>query len=141
MYTGSCLCGGIRFEIDGELPPIQVCHCTQCRKAQGAPLATNVPVPSERFRLLDGQELLRGFESSPGKQRMFCSRCGSPILSRRNDLPGVVRLRMGTIDGHVNARPAAHYWVAAKANWWNITDDLPQFAGGRQPVAADGEER
>ncbi|WP_290537184.1 hypothetical protein [Alcanivorax sp.] len=42
MYTGSCLCGGVTFEIAGELAPIQVCHCQQCRKAQGTALVTNI---------------------------------------------------------------------------------------------------
>jgi hypothetical protein len=44
MYTGSCLCGGVAYEIDGELEPIQVCHCSQCRKAQGTAIVTNIPV-------------------------------------------------------------------------------------------------
>jgi hypothetical protein len=131
MYTGSCLCGGLRFEIDGELDTIQVCHCGQCRKAQGTAMATNAPVPSERFRIVAGADLLRGFESSAGKQRMFCSRCGSPIISRRDDMPEVVRVRVGAIDGPINARPVAHFWVGSKADWWDINDELPQFVAGR----------
>lgn len=133
MHTGSCLCGGIRYAIDGELEAIQICHCGQCRKAQGAAFVTNIPVAAERFRLLAGSELLREFESSPGKLRCFCSRCGSPVLSRRLADPGTLRIRAGLLDGPVAARAIAHFYVGTKADWWSIGDELPQFEAGYTP--------
>lgn len=133
MHTGGCLCGGIRYEIDAELAPIQICHCGQCRKAQGAAFVTNIPVPSNFFRVTAGSELLREFESSPGKLRCFCSRCGSPVLSRRTADPETVRIRAGTLDGVLVTRPVAHFHVASKANWWDISDTLPQFEAGHVP--------
>nr|WP_298173112.1 GFA family protein [uncultured Pseudomonas sp.] len=54
MYTGSCLCGGVQFRIDAQLEPIQLCHCSQCRKAQGGPFASNIPVNLADFHLLGG---------------------------------------------------------------------------------------
>ncbi len=128
MYTGSCLCGGIRFTIEGELAPIDVCHCRQCRKAQGTAFATNFPVASSAFQLTQGAELLSEFESSPGKMRVFCRRCGSPIFSRRVARPDTVRVRAGTINEPLATRPHAHFYVASKSNWWPIDDGLPQFA-------------
>lgn len=130
MYTGSCLCGGVAYEIDGELAPIQVCHCSQCRKAQGTALVTNIPVSTQQFRLLRGSELLSAYESSPGKQRVFCKVCGSPIYSQRRDLPTVLRLRAGTLDGDLPTRPVAHYFHDSRANWFEVNDTLPKFAGG-----------
>jgi hypothetical protein len=94
-YTGSCLCGGITFRVETELEPIQVCHCAQCRKAQGGPFAAVIPVAASTFKLLSGEHLLKFYESSPGKQRVFCGCCGSPIYSRRQALPAVVRVRAG----------------------------------------------
>ena len=132
-YTGSCLCGGVSFRIEGELEPIQVCHCRQCRKAQGGPLVTVVPVAASAFRLLSGEELLEAYESSPGKQRLFCSACGSPVLSRRHSLPGVVRVRAGLIDGPLPVRPAWHAHTGSKCNWWAIEDGLPQYEGAYAP--------
>lgn len=111
MHSGSCLCGQIKFDIDGELAPIQVCHCQQCRKAQGGPFATNIPVLSSNFYLRTGAEVCQEFESSPGKKRVFCSRCGSPIFSKRDGLPGVLRIRAGTIDGRLNTKPVAHAYM------------------------------
>lgn len=130
LTRGRCLCGDVRFEIDGPLAPIQVCHCEQCRKAQGTPFATNIPVAASAFRITGGENLLAGFESSPGKRRMFCSRCGSPIFSRRDAQLEVVRVRAGTLDGPLVTRPSAHFHTAGKRNWWPIDDGLPQFAQG-----------
>ena len=58
MHTGSCLCTGVRFEVAGPLAPIEVCHCSQCRKAQGGPVGTNLQVRRADFRLLSGEHLL-----------------------------------------------------------------------------------
>ena len=135
MLTGSCLCGGIQFRIDAELEPIQVCHCSQCRKAQGTPFATNTPVAESAFHLLSGLELLVSYESSAGKARVFCSRCGSPIYSRKDTLPGVLRIRAGLINEPLSARPAAHFHTGSKANWWPIDDGLPQFEDWYRPVS------
>lgn len=136
MYTGNCLCGGIHFRIQGELEPIQVCHCSQCRKAQGTAFATNTPVKETAFLLDGGAELLRSFEASPGKQRVFCSKCGSPIYSKKDTLPGVLRIRAGLINEPLAARPAAHFYTGSKANWWPINDDLPQFEAAYVPQKA-----
>lgn len=127
VHRGSCLCGGVTFRINAPLQPIQICHCGQCRKAQGTVFATNTPVNETDFELLSGAELLKVFESSPGKQRVFCSQCGSPVYSKNIRVPGVLRIRAGLIDEPVTATLAAHFQVASKCSWWPITDDLPQF--------------
>jgi hypothetical protein len=80
--------------VESELEPIQVCHCMQCRKAQGGAFAAVIPVAVSAFHLLSAEHLLKSHESSPGKQRVFCACCGSPIY-RRPSLPSVVRVRAG----------------------------------------------
>lgn len=108
-YTGSCLCGGVQFRIAGKLEPIQVCHCVQCRKAQGTAVATNVPVSTHEFTLAQGADLLSTFESSPGKKRVFCKVCGSPLYSTRDSLPDVLRIRIGLINEIIDAPLEAHF--------------------------------
>ncbi len=76
MYTGSCLCGGVRYELASELGPIDVCYCQMCRKASGGPLATNASVAAAAFQATAGKELLAPYESAPGEYRHFCSLCG-----------------------------------------------------------------
>lgn len=130
MYTGNCLCGGVQFSINEALAPIQVCHCKQCRQAQGTPFVTNIPVSASAFNITSGQALLKGYASSPGKQRVFCVDCGSPIYSARDNVPDTVRIRAGLINEPLDTRPAFHMYTGDKSNWWDISDDLPQYECG-----------
>jgi hypothetical protein len=125
MFSGSCLCGAVRYRVRSELPPIQVCYCGMCRKAQGTPFATNIPVPAEAFELLSGAAALREYQSSAGKLRVFCGTCGSPIYSRRDGLD-VLRIRAGLLEQPL-AAALIHCQVASKCDWWEIRDPGPQF--------------
>jgi hypothetical protein len=123
--TGGCLCGGIRFVVDGPFGVVANCHCTMCRRAQGCAFATNASVARSDFQITKGADLLTEYESSPGKMRCFCRVCGSPIFSHRLAVPKWVRVRFGTFDVDPGVRPALHYAVESKAPWYEITDSLP----------------
>ena len=105
----------------------------QCRKSQGGPFATVVPVDVSAFRLVSGEHLLKAYESSPGKQRLFCGECGSPVYSRRQSLPSIVRVRVGLFNEPLNVRLGWHAHVRSKCNWWPIDDALPQYLDGYVP--------
>ena len=132
-YTGSCQCGQVRFRVESELEPIQLCYCAQCRKAHGGAFAAVIPVEVSAFRLLGGEEALKAYESSPGKERVFCGQCGSPVYSRRPSLPTVLRVRAGLIDEPVPVKPVWHAHVGSKCSWWSIDDQLPQYPEGYHP--------
>ena len=100
MLTGSCLCRGVAYEADVSLERIVHCHCQTCRKTHGAAFSSVTAVPREKFRWVRGQELLGAFESSPGKFRRFCTRCGSHVMAERTAQP-VVLLRLGCLDTSV----------------------------------------
>ncbi len=127
MLTGSCLCGGVHYQYDGEISEIALCHCGQCRKAQGSAFATNAPLLSAHFQITQGETLLKTFYSSAIKKRVFCGNCGSPLYSQRDDKPDVLRLRIGTLDSPITATPSYHIYCNSKAEWWQINDDLPKF--------------
>jgi hypothetical protein len=133
VLTGGCLCGSVRYRIGGGPLGMYHCHCAQCRRASGASFATNLTVRSEDFALDAGGRELASFESSPGKRRHFCSRCGSPVFSRAEALPQLVSVRAGTLDGDPGVRPGAHLYVGAKAPWTEICDGVAQREGGLLP--------
>jgi hypothetical protein len=135
-HHGSCLCEGVRFSITGPLAPIEVCHCAQCRRAQGGPFATNIPVAASALTFSAGEHLLQSHESSPGKDRVFCRVCGSPVFSRRASLPDVVRIRAGLLHEPLPTKPAFHAFTASKASWWPLCDDLPQHSEGASSAAS-----
>ena len=132
---GSCLCGGIRYEIDGPLGRVVNCHCSMCRKATGAAFRTRARVPTAAFRWVQGEELVSGYDSSPNETRTFCRVCGATLPTFFRDRPGELGLPLGTLDGDPGVRPSAHVWVDSKAPWWTITDDLPRHGEGIAPAA------
>jgi len=129
MMEGGFLSGSVRFRINGKLGPVAYCHCKQCQRASGSAFAANAPLRTPYFELMSGDDLVSEYESSPGKFRAFCRRCGSPVYSRREAEPEVRRIRLGTLDSDPERRPLAHVWVGEKAPWFTIEDSLPQYLG------------
>ena len=127
-YTGSCLCGGLRYEIQGEIGDIIQCHCQRCRKANGTAFATNAPIQKADFNIVQGEHLLKKFQSTETTARCFCTDCGSPIISIKAETPDVYRLRIGTLDTPLQQKPTQHIFVASKAEWDSICDDVAQYA-------------
>ena len=127
IYTGSCLCGAIRYEIYGEIGEVIQCHCKRCRKANGTAFATNAPIQKADFKIVQGEHLLKKFASTPTTARCFCSECASPIISIKAETPDTYRLRIGTLDTPLEYKPVMHIFTAYKAEWDTICDSLPQY--------------
>jgi len=129
MIKGSCLCGKVSYTYQGDIQEIALCHCSQCRKAQGGAFATNSPVETKNLTF-SGSEFIKEFQSNNIKVRAFCSNCGSPLYSARSDLPQVKRLRMGTVETEFTCENKYHIYADSKASWHDITDHYPQFTEG-----------
>jgi hypothetical protein len=127
MHEGSCLCGRIRYAVDGELGPLVNCHCRTCRKAHAAAFNTSSRVPRESFRWIAGASEVAGYESTPGKTRFFCPRCGSHLMAAWDGASEVV-LRVGSLDTDPGTKPRTHIWTSQRAPWHEIADSLPQLA-------------
>lgn len=126
MTTGSCQCGGIKFEIE-KVTALTHCHCSVCRKTTGASFATFAHVRSERFKLRSGEELINpGYEWMPGHARSFCRRCGSPA-PKFVEATGMVSVPAGLLDGDPGVRPSMHVFVSSKVAWVDLDDDLAKF--------------
>ena len=98
MLTGHCLCGSVRYEIDGEPLALLYCHCEECRRATGSSLNTSIFVRRSDFRTVGGEDILAFHESSPGNRRHFCSKCGSPVFKHFPEPPDLMTVRAGTLN-------------------------------------------
>jgi hypothetical protein len=127
MLKGRCLCGKVRYEIDGVLGPVVMCHCSVCRHVTGSAFATNASVEAKAFRIVSGEKSIKSFESSKGQFRHFCKRCGSPLYGASKSFPYVVRVRLGSLEDAGGARPVAHIWHGSKSEWFDITDKLNRY--------------
>ena len=94
MVKGQCLCGEVAFELDAaRIVLFNNCYCKKCQRDSGTGFVSQLQVPRENFRWLQGENTIRLFESSPGVKRAFCEVCGS-------------RLPMNEVDGNIVPVPA-----------------------------------
>ena len=128
--TGSCLCGGVRFELTQPFRRASHCHCSRCRKHSGTFGLTQGRVPRDGFRLLQGEELIRVYRPSGGMAKAFCSVCGSSLFGGTWPDGPEVSIRLGALDADPGIRPQYRSHTASAAPWDTIPDDgLPRYAG------------
>jgi hypothetical protein len=125
VHRGTCLCGAVEYAFDGEPLALANCHCSLCRKSHGAAFVTHAVVPAPAFRIVRGAEALSRYASSPGYLRAFCTTCGSRLFEETPR--GIVAVAAGSLDSVPAEGPRLHFFVASKAPWFTITDDLPRF--------------
>lgn len=124
---GSCLCGAVRYEVEQLDGPIAHCSCRTCRKAHAAAFTTTARVQRKHWRWIVGDDLLAAFESSPGKKRYFCPKCGSHIFAKWDHEEEFI-LRVATLDDPPPAEPAAHIWRSHEIAWLKFGNGIPSFA-------------
>lgn len=127
--SGSCLCGGVRFEVTQPFVRANHCHCSRCRKHSGTFGETQARVPRQGFRLLEGEELIRVFRPAEGAAvKAFCVECGSSLFGARWPEGPEISVRLGALDGDPVIRPQYHSFVDSRAPWDELPDDgLPRF--------------
>lgn len=137
--AGGCLCGGVRYEINGPFLRAGHCHCSRCRRHSGAAVCTQGRVRHEQFRLVRGEDRVRTYREAGQAAKAFCAECGSSLFGGTWPEGPEVSVRLGTLDGDPGIRPQYHAFVDSRAPWDEIHDDLPRYPGRRDPAAAGPE--
>ena len=126
---GSCLCGGVVYEVRGTLDVIKNCHCYRDRKATGSAHDSCLLAAASALRWLQGEALLVVYSlpEAPGFRTGFCRVCGTNLPAMVPDATSL-GIPAGALDNDPGARDRYHIFCGAKAPWFEIADDLPQFA-------------
>ena len=125
-HTGGCLCGGVRYRVEGALREVRACHCSQCRRTSGHFVAAT-SAPKSALSLLQG-DTLRWYRSSPAAERGFCSNCGGNLFWR--PLEGeLISISAGTLDTPTHLKIVEHIFVADKSDYYTINDEVPMKQG------------
>lgn len=123
-FTGQCLCGAVRYRIDGKPQLVAICHCTHCRRQSGSAFSVNALVARAGYRQEGTTRVFTDAGSSGGAvYRHFCPRCGSPILSALPGLPDHVLVKAGTLDNPETLAPSRELWCDSALPW------LPEVPG------------
>jgi hypothetical protein len=129
--SGSCLCGALHYEVADEFGYAMNCHCSDCRKATGSAFKPFGGIEHEKLKITKGEEHVSVFGDRSANHDVRCATCGSLLYSVVRD-GAFVHVTMGTLIDEPTVRPTAHIFVADKAPWFEIKDDLPQHRKHRR---------
>jgi hypothetical protein len=127
---GSCLCGGVRFNITAPFRRANICHCARCQKHPGTAGLAQGRIPKDSCELLAGSELIETYRPPGGMAKAFCRRCGSSLFGGTWPDGPEISIRLGVLDTDHGIAPQYHSFAASKASWETLPDDgLPRYAG------------
>ena len=126
MISGSCLCGQVRYEVEGKISPIWLCHCSKCRRRTGSAFHASAFCGADKFSWSGGEDSIREYEDTPAYVTHFCGKCGSPVPHQMRGTE-LVFLHVGALDGDPERTIDHHIFTGSKAPWFEICDAKPQF--------------
>jgi hypothetical protein len=133
MREGGCLCGAIRYRVEGEPRASGICYCQTCRRAASAPNLPFAGFSISDFVITRGEPV--EFRSSPHVIRTFCGRCGSPLTYRNEQDPDAIDVMICSLDDPNSLPPTFSVWVGQKLAWDRPADDLPAYEESRASSA------
>ncbi|HWD65430.1 MAG TPA: GFA family protein [Solirubrobacteraceae bacterium] len=131
---GGCLCGQVRFRVDGPLGKAGYCHCTRCQRRTGTAASANVSVDGGDFEIATGQELVQAWRHPDGGfEKCFCRECGAHLFSRNPADHAQMGVRLGAFDSDPGVELSYRQFVAYAAPWEPLPDDgLERFPESRR---------
>jgi hypothetical protein len=131
---GGCLCGAVRYRVEGQPLHAGYCHCRMCQRAAGAPVVAWGAWPADRFAWLQGKP--GRFASSAKGERSFCPSCGTSLTSVDPGDRRLVEVTLASLDDPAAFPPEEHIWTASRIRWLELGDKLPRHTG---PPGSEGE--
>ena len=126
---GGCYCGALRFASTGD-PAFQAqCHCRECQYFSGGHPNVVMILPEGTFTYTKGKpKAFRRKDLDTPVSREFCADCGTQILARGAGLPGMVILKVGTLDDPgLFAGPQMAIHLADKQKFHHVPEGIAMF--------------
>lgn len=123
ILEGGCMCGGVRYRTENVPLRSIYCHCSQCRKWNGAPAIVGAQIDRSGFTITGTPMTYR---SSPSAQRQFCPNCGGSLFYLSDETPELISFMVATLDDPELVPPTAHIFAADGLSWSRIDDTLPK---------------
>ena len=135
--SGGCLCGGVRYEINGPRRDIINCHCENCRRTHGH-VAAYTSLRQSDLSLNSDTTLQWYHDESPDAWRGFCGRCGASLFWDNRDGDGKISVAAGSLDDSAELKTIGHVYVSEAGQYYEIDDGLPRFARGNDGALEGG---
>ena len=132
--SGGCICGSVRYTVNGPAKCVVHCHCSQCRRSYASLVGTGATIEQKHVKIDKGEENLMTYEKPLGVRRQFCRTCGCSLFYFDKKFPEVIFYYPATLDDGVHpGHPEGaehHVFVDSKAGWEAFKDELPRHAEG-----------
>lgn len=131
ITVGGCLCGAVRFEVRDPLRDVVNCHCSMCQRLHGN-FGPHTKARKGNITITKDTGL-KWYKTSSIARRGFCVECGSSLFWEpfELDATGIIA---GSLDNPTGLKTIGHIFVSEKPDFYDITDDLPQYE-----ASSDGE--
>lgn len=126
---GGCLCGAIRYRLDGEIEESAYCHCRTCQRQSGAPVVAWFAIAPGAFAYAKGKP--KGFRASDRATREFCGDCGTYLLFREDDATASLGINTTTLDDPAQVPPTFHIWHESHVAWFETADTFKRHPKGK----------
>lgn len=122
---GSCLCGAVKFEVDGPVAGVGQCHCSLCRKVSGGASNSVFIIAFAALRWRSGEDMRRRYVLRNDWGTTRCTTCGSPLPESHDGKRWWVPA--GLMDDDIGTTVKMHIHVASKADWETIHGAARQY--------------
>lgn len=126
---GGCLCGAVRYRLEGEVEDRAYCHCRTCQRQSGAPVVAWFALAPANFRYVKGAP--KKYRASDRATREFCGDCGTYLLFREDDPAASLGINTATLDDPARVPPAFHIWHESRIAWFDTADTFPRYRKGK----------
>ncbi len=127
-HTGRCYCGEIEYEFDDPIHAQLLCHCRECRYLSGGSSNTSIVISEDKFRITKGTPgTFKRDDIEKPRIRHFCCKCGTHIFVKSPPRPGMLVLKIGTLDDHSWFKPSSAIYCIDQQPFHLIPDNIPSF--------------
>lgn len=116
LRHGGCQCGAVRYELNGPVLKVYVCHCNECRKQSASAFGISAFVPRASLRVTRGAPRWWSRQGDGGRvlDCAFCPDCGSRLWHQRAAMTEFLTVKAGSLDEPIDISDAVHIWTARK---------------------------
>ena len=118
MITGGCLCGALRYRVEGE-PKLQgLCHCRNCQRLGGGghvgwlcfdEAAVTIEGPTRPYATTGGSGALA--------TRFSCPTCHAIVYGTAEVMPGLTNVYAGSLDDTARFKPTMAIFTRSRPAW------------------------
>jgi hypothetical protein len=135
-YQGSCFCGAVQIEAEGQPEAMGYCHCESCRSWSAGPVNAFTLWKPGAVRVTAGAEHLGSYSKTPFSERQYCSKCGGHLMTNHPSI--------GLLDVYAATLPALKFTPGVHVNYAQtvlpMRDGLPKLKDFPSELGGSGQQ-